>query len=142
VRLELPAFASRVGYPGQATGTRVSQAGPSGRALEVTVDGDAGPMTVAGLRFVEILGLRSGLFSIRVGDAAAGGSGEPAQPTTGAVGELRPPEGPPTVVGAGREVLGRSPWVALALLLLAAWGNAAARTVGGRRPTGPGPPGG
>ena len=137
VRLELGAFASRVGYPGRATAARVSQAGPSGRALEVTVDGDAGPMVVAGLRFVEILGLRSALFSLRVGDPAVVGSADPAQPSTGAVGELRPPEGPPTVVRAGREVLGRSPWVALALLLLAGWGTAAAAAVGGRRRAGP-----
>ncbi|HYX43467.1 MAG TPA: SpoIID/LytB domain-containing protein, partial [Acidimicrobiales bacterium] len=136
VRLQLPALASRVGYPGRATGARVSQAGPSGRALEVTVDGDAGPMAVAGLRFVEVLGLRSGLFSIRIGDAAVGGSADPGQPTTGAVGDLRPPEGPPTVVRAGPRALGRSPWVALALLLLAAWGISALVAVGGRRPAG------
>jgi stage II sporulation protein D len=133
VRLELPAFASRVGYRGRASGARVSQAGPSGRALEVTVDGDAGPMAMAGLGFVETLGLRSGLFSIRVGDAQVVGSADPGQPTTGAVGDLRPPEGPPTVVRAGREALGRSPWIALAALLLAGWGTGALAAWRGRR---------
>ncbi|HEX2192229.1 MAG TPA: SpoIID/LytB domain-containing protein, partial [Acidimicrobiales bacterium] len=134
VRLELAAFAARVGYPGRATAARVSQAGPSGRALEVTVDGEAGPLAVPGLRFVEILGLRSSLFSIRVGDAEVVGPPDPGQPTTGAVGDLRPPEGVPTVVRSGREGLGRSPWIALALLLLAGWGTGAASTFRGARP--------
>jgi stage II sporulation protein D len=129
VRLELPAFAARVGYGGNATGARVSQAGPSGRALEVTVDGDAGPMAVPGLRFVEVLGLRSSLFSIRVGDPEAAG---PSQPTTGVVGDLRPPGVGP--LARGESELGRMPWVALAVLLLAAWGTAACWRLRTRRP--------
>ncbi|HWC09877.1 MAG TPA: SpoIID/LytB domain-containing protein, partial [Acidimicrobiales bacterium] len=137
VRLEPGAFAARVGYPGRPSAARVSQAGPSGRALEVTVDGDAGPLAIPGLRLVDILGLRSSLFTIRVGDPEVVGDAEPGEPSTGAVGELRPPEGVPTVVRSGREGLGRSPWAALALVLLAGWGTAAVGTVGRRREAGP-----
>ncbi len=110
VRLELRAFAAQVGYRGQATGVRVSQAGPSGRALEVTVDGDAGSLAVPGLRFVEVLGLRSSLFPIRVGDAAVVGPPDPGEPSSGIVGELRPPEAAPARLPAPDRRLGRSPW--------------------------------
>ncbi|MBW3558098.1 MAG: SpoIID/LytB domain-containing protein, partial [Actinobacteria bacterium] len=56
----------RFGYPGQLTGARVTRTGPSGRALEVTLDGSAGPRTVSGIAFDAGLGLRSTLFSLRV----------------------------------------------------------------------------
>ena len=55
----------RFGYPGQLTGARVTRTGPSGRALEVTLDGSAGPRTVSGIAFDAGLGLRSTLFSLR-----------------------------------------------------------------------------
>jgi len=61
----------RFGYRGSVTGVRVTQTGPSGRALEVTLDGSAGPMAVPGRRFASGLGLRSTLFSATVADASA-----------------------------------------------------------------------
>jgi stage II sporulation protein D len=64
-------LAGRFGYRGTVTGVRISQAGPSGRALEVTLDGSDGPMVVPGRRFASGLGLRSTLFTPTVGAAAS-----------------------------------------------------------------------
>jgi len=63
--------ATRLGYPGQLTGVKVSKAGPSGRALELTLDGSAGPRQLAGVSFARTLGLRSTLFTTRLGSATA-----------------------------------------------------------------------
>jgi hypothetical protein len=41
---------------------KIGQAGPSGRALQVTLDGSAGPVGVDGRKFAASLGLRSTLF--------------------------------------------------------------------------------
>ncbi|MEY2422316.1 MAG: stage sporulation protein [Acidimicrobiaceae bacterium] len=54
--------ASRFAYPGSVTDVKIGQAGPSGRALQVTLDGSAGPVAVDGRRFAANLGLRSTLF--------------------------------------------------------------------------------
>ena len=53
---------SRLSYPGSVTDVRIGQAGPSGRALQVTLDGSAGPLAVDGRMFASSLGLRSTLF--------------------------------------------------------------------------------
>jgi SpoIID/LytB domain protein len=66
----LDALARRFGYGGSITGVRVTQTGPSGRALEVTLDGSAGPMAIPGRRFASGLGLRSTLFTGTLGSAA------------------------------------------------------------------------
>ncbi|MDQ6909592.1 MAG: SpoIID/LytB domain-containing protein [Actinomycetota bacterium] len=58
-------LAGRLGYPGTVTGARVSSAGPSGRALEVTLSGDAGDQAVDGLTFASKLSMRSNLFAFR-----------------------------------------------------------------------------
>jgi stage II sporulation protein D len=63
-------LARRFDYRGTVTGVRISQAGPSGRALEIVLDGTAGPLAVDGRRFASGLGLRSTLFTPTVGDAA------------------------------------------------------------------------
>jgi SpoIID/LytB domain protein len=55
-------LASRFGYPGTLTDVKIGQAGPSGRALQVTLDGSAGPQAVDGRMFAGQLGLRSTLF--------------------------------------------------------------------------------
>jgi SpoIID/LytB domain protein len=52
----------RFGYPGTVTNVAIGQAGPSGRALQVTLDGTAGPQAVDGRSFAARLGLRSTLF--------------------------------------------------------------------------------
>ncbi|CAN5798987.1 hypothetical protein BH24ACT3_BH24ACT3_06510 [soil metagenome] len=62
-------LARRVGYPGTLTGVRLTGTGPSGRALEVTLDGDQGSRAVPGLRFARALGLRSTLFTVTLGAA-------------------------------------------------------------------------
>jgi stage II sporulation protein D len=126
LRLPLSQLAARVGYGGEASDVRISRAGPSGRALEVTVTGDAGDHTVEGLRFVEVLGLRSTLFTIDV-------------PRVGATPTARSPAGRAergrrsyALAAGDDEGLGRTPWAALSVLLLAAWGTAAAKS--GRYP--------
>jgi SpoIID/LytB domain protein len=54
--------ASRFAYPGTVTDVKIGQAGPSGRALQVTLDGSSGPIAVDGRKFAASLGLRSTLF--------------------------------------------------------------------------------
>ncbi len=71
VRVALTDVAARLGYRGRLSDVRVEQAGPSGRALTVTLDGDAGARRVAGLDVAAAFGLRSTLFSIRVEQGAA-----------------------------------------------------------------------
>ena len=70
VRVALGDIASRFSYKGEVTGVRVTKTGPSGRATEVTLDGDSGTQVVEGTRFATGLGLRSTLFSFRVEQAA------------------------------------------------------------------------
>jgi SpoIID/LytB domain protein len=64
-------LAGRLGYPGTLSGVRVAQAGPSGRALEVVLEGSGGDMAVDGRRFARALGLRSTRFTLSTGSAAA-----------------------------------------------------------------------
>ena len=59
----------RFGYPGTVTGARVSEKGPSARALAVTIEGSAGDRAVDGRGFARSLGLRSTRFTAAVGTA-------------------------------------------------------------------------
>jgi stage II sporulation protein D len=65
----LDEVARRFGYPGSVDAVRVSEAGPSARALAVTLDGSAGPRTVDGRGFARSLGLRSTRFTAALGTA-------------------------------------------------------------------------
>ena len=65
VSVAMSDVAARFSYPGTVTALRVSQTGPSGRALEVVLDGTAGPMAVPGRQFKAALGLRSTLFALQ-----------------------------------------------------------------------------
>ncbi|MFP5255559.1 MAG: SpoIID/LytB domain-containing protein [Acidimicrobiia bacterium] len=65
-----PDVAARLGYPGSLTGVRVAEAGPSGRALVVALEGSAGERTVDGRRFARALGLRSTRLTVSEGAAA------------------------------------------------------------------------
>lgn len=65
-----PDVAARFGYPGSVTGVRIAEAGPSGRALVVALDGSAGERTVDGRQFARALGLRSTRFTVSAGSAA------------------------------------------------------------------------
>jgi SpoIID/LytB domain protein len=60
--IALTDLGNRFGYPGTVTSVAIGQAGPSGRALEVTLDGSSGPQPVDGRSFAARLGLRSTLF--------------------------------------------------------------------------------
>ncbi|HVF33167.1 MAG TPA: SpoIID/LytB domain-containing protein [Acidimicrobiales bacterium] len=93
VTVALADVAARLGYPGRLTDVRVSRTGASGRALEVTLDGSAGPKPVTGLAFDATLGLRSTLFSLRLEQGAAPAPPPPAEE----VGAQAPPEEAATV---------------------------------------------
>ncbi|MFN2607638.1 MAG: SpoIID/LytB domain-containing protein, partial [Acidimicrobiales bacterium] len=131
VRADLAATAARVGYRGQATRAVVSRAGPSGRALEVTFDGNAGPLAVDGRRFATVLGLRSTLFTLAL---ATDGPGDPLVPDPAAAPTPPGQQAPGRALVAAGSIgptsapLGRSPEAALAILLLAAWGLGATWT--------------
>lgn len=71
VDVALADVAARLGYRGQITGAAISKTGPSGRALEVTLEGSAGPKPVLGITFARAFSLKSTLFSLRVGSADA-----------------------------------------------------------------------
>ena len=60
--IALTDLANRFGYAGTVTNVAIGQVGPSGRALQVTLDGSAGPEAVDGRSFAARLGLRSTLF--------------------------------------------------------------------------------
>src|SRR5262249_12587059 len=60
--IALTDVAARFNYRGTLTDVKVSQVGPSGRALQVTLNGSSGPAVVDGRAFEAGLGLRSTLF--------------------------------------------------------------------------------
>jgi SpoIID/LytB domain protein len=70
LEVSLADVAARVGYAGSISSVTVSRAGPSGRALEVALDGSAGPAAVDGRAFASALGLRSTLFAASMGTSA------------------------------------------------------------------------
>jgi SpoIID/LytB domain protein len=89
VQVALADVAVRLRYPGQVTGVRVGRTGPSGRAMEVALDGTAGPVVVSGVAFDAALGLRSTLFTLRVGMSD---SPPPPPPAEGAAMQALPDE--------------------------------------------------
>lgn len=62
--IALTDVAGRLGYPGTLTAVRVDEVGPSGRALRMTLVGDAGEVDVDPQDFRRRLGLRSTLFEV------------------------------------------------------------------------------
>ena len=134
--LPLKEAGARFGYRGELRDVRVARTGPSGRPLEITFDGSSGPMAVDGHRFWAELQLRSTLFTLRTEVAAEPLPGEPL--ATGAPDIPSFPASPstPAVAGTGAssaDPLGRAPWVAVAVLLLAGWATGVSR-MAGRRP--------
>lgn len=83
LQVSLSDVASRVGYPGTLRSVSIGQAGPSGRALTMTLDGSAGSAAVDGRQFASELGLRSTLFTPVVGSADA--APPPPPPASGPV---------------------------------------------------------
>jgi stage II sporulation protein D len=79
LEVSLGDLGARFAYPGDVTGARVSEAGPSGRALRVVLEGSAGDMAVDGRGFARSLGLRSTRFTAAV--RAADGAPPPPPPT-------------------------------------------------------------
>jgi len=134
--LPLAELGSRFGYRGALRGVEVSRTGPSGRPLEITFDGDSGPMAVDGHRFFSVLQLRSTLFTLRV-------EGTPEAAVAAPLG-AQAPDVPSVDAGrpeplmarqlAPSSPLGRAPWVGTAALLLAVWATAAHRVTGAGRP--------
>jgi hypothetical protein len=130
VTVALKDVGARLGYAGEPTDVRVTRAGPSGRAVEVTLDGPAGPKAVTGIAFDAALGLRSALFSLRVDT----GEAPPPPPPADEVGLQAPPEdaaalaatevaGPTDAVRSGTEATGGNAATELPpeLLVVATW---------------------
>jgi len=99
--IALTDVAARTGYGGTLRDVRIGATGPSGRALEVVLDGDAGPLTVDGRAFASALGLRSTLFSATVETGVV----PPAlEATATGVAQALPGELVPPVVAEAAEV--------------------------------------
>ena len=141
--LPLREAGARFGYRGELREVKVTRTGPSGRPLEITFDGENGPMAVDGHRFWAELKLRSTLFTIRTEVSVA--PAVEGEPFATRVAEDLPPglAGQPAALTAApaapTESLGRAPWVGLAVLLLAAWGNMAQRSRRTAAPAAPAP---
>ncbi len=102
VTMTIDEIARRVGYPGRASRVEVTQVGPSGRATEVTVGGDAADLTIDGPRFDAALGLRSTLFTLQQSET-------PSLEGLGDVDVLRPSESAQTDDdGAASEVFAQT----------------------------------
>lgn len=122
VKLALRDVAARVRYPGQLAAVRVAGYGPSGRVVQVALEGTAGPRTMSGIDFDKALDLRSTLFTVRLEQADAappppppGGDGPGPVGTPGGQTVAVPP-GPEAGAGTGSEWSGPG----MALLALAA----------------------
>lgn len=90
VDLALADVAGRLGYPGRIQDIRILETGPSGRALRMSISGDAGEMAVDPQDFRRQLGLQSNWFTVRTSEAEA-----PPPPPA--------PTDEPAVVGAAEE---------------------------------------
>lgn len=86
VEVSLADLGARLGYPGTVTGARVGEAGPSGRALRMVLEGSGGEVAVDGRAFARSLGLRSTRFTSTV--SAADGAPPLAPPSQDALQAL------------------------------------------------------
>lgn len=78
VTVALAQVAARLGYRGELSSVTVARTGPSGRALSVALEGNAGGRTVTGIDFARALGLRSTLFRVRLGSGDGASAPPPA----------------------------------------------------------------
>ena len=113
----LKEIAARLGYPGTLAAVDVSRRGPSGRALELRLDGSSGARSVTGLAFDAGLGLRSTLFTLRVTTAVPVGTlGKGAQiqalPEDAAAAAASGVQGDPSVSAAALPSLPGGPRLA------------------------------
>ncbi len=97
VTVALSDVGRRFAYPGTVTDVRLGRAGPSGRAIEVVLEGSAGPKVVAGIAFDAGLGLRSTLFTLRI---EAGVAPPPPPPAEEAALQAPPDEAAASVAEA------------------------------------------
>ncbi len=86
VDIALRDIARRLGYRGALHGVHIDQVGPSGRPLQMTLDGDAGPMRVDPQEFRRRLGLRSTLFTVVAAEADTAPPPPPETVDPGVVG--------------------------------------------------------
>jgi stage II sporulation protein D len=140
VKIGLTDLAARFGAAADVTGAHVAQAGPSGRALTISLDSPTAPKLVDAHAFASGLGLKSTLFTLRTDQEAAA----PAPPAPGDLiqvppDQLAPPSDPPPPVIADTGPLPTGPvkailpqsgpdrarWFAFGLLLIASWAVAA-----------------
>lgn len=91
-------LAARLGYRGKVSAVRTQAAGPSGRVLRVTIEGSGGSRTVAGIDFDRALGLKSTMFSLKLGEAAT--PPPPPPPADGDAAQLLPGQAPAGPDGA------------------------------------------
>ena len=141
VKIALSDLTARFGATAPLTGAHVVQAGPSGRALSVSLDGP-NPVVVDAHQFASGLGLRSTLFTLRIENedvappppAAADliqvppDSLAPPQPAEAVPPIIDPgplPSGPVKAILPGAGHNDRVRWIALAFLLTASWALAA-----------------
>ena len=132
VRLDMAEMGRRFGYGGEVSDVRVGRAGPSGRPIEVVIDGTAGPLVVPGQRVWQDLSLLSTLYTIRVEAPAPGEepvpvAGEELSDATAGPSE---PVAVAGLAGPASSSLGRAHWVAVAVLLMTMWGMLARRATG------------
>lgn len=161
ITVALTDVAARLGYAGAVSDVRVTRTGPSGRAIDVTLDGTAGPKVITGLAFDAGLGLRSTLFTLRL---EAGAAPPPPPPAEEAVVQAPPdeaaaaveieivgptealqPVGPKRVVGTPappveRDGMQEEPLLFAAWTLLAAVGSAVVFRPSRTRPSPSAPP--
>ena len=71
VRIGLADLARRLHYPGTAASLKVASTGPSGRPVEVEIDGDHGAVRVRALDVDAAMGLKSTMWTSRVETADA-----------------------------------------------------------------------
>ncbi|MEA3018866.1 MAG: stage sporulation protein, partial [Actinomycetota bacterium] len=71
VRIALGDLARRLGYPGAATSISVATRGPSGRPIDLQIDGDHGPVRARALDAAAAMGLQSTFWSLHVEAADA-----------------------------------------------------------------------
>jgi stage II sporulation protein D len=135
VEVALSDVAARVGYAGRIEAVRVADAGPSGRALSISIEGDAGPLTVDGRRFASVLGLRSTLFTVATAVAGEAPEAPPAVELQ-ALPEAPGATGPSGGVLPAFEAAGRAGATMAAMPVDGSWlagaGDIAARLAAGR----------
>jgi hypothetical protein len=71
VKVALSDLAARFGERSGVTGAHVAAKGPSGRALQVALEGPAGAHVIDARTFASGLGLRSTLFTLRIEEEVA-----------------------------------------------------------------------